>query len=132
MVGTRLFSGSFDTTIKVWDTSELFAEKGSGARERERKMNAENHDEEDDRLYSQKSKTSQNSRLTVENEKSFMSQSQSYGSNYDSQRNSAYGSGYPKSADQRSEADSGIDDAYNGYNANRSSRPRRLEIKEMV
>lgn len=119
--------------MKVWDTSDLFAEKGSGVRERERRMNAENEEEDESRAYSHQSKASQNSRLTVENEKSFISQSQSYGSyNYDS-RNSAYGSqGYPKSADQRSEADSGIDDGFGGYNANRSARPRRLEIKEMV
>lgn len=127
-MGTRLFTGSFDTTIRVWDTSELFPEKGSGARERQKKLNAEPVDEEEEvsMSYNQKGgKTSQNSRLTVENEKSFMSQNQySY---------SGSTSGYPKSADQRSEADSGIDDPYGGgYNANRSARPRRLQINEMV
>ena len=128
-MGTRLFTGSFDTTMKVWDISDLFPEKGSGARERQKKLNAEPVDEEEDVSisYQKGPKSSQNSRLTVENEKSFMSQNQY------SYSGSGSGSGYPKSADQRSEADSGIDDPYGGgYNGNRSARPRRFEIKEMV
>ena len=55
----------------------MFAEKGTGAREREKKeIEKPNEEEEEIRTNSSQNnriKTSQNSRLTVENEKSFMS-----------------------------------------------------------
>jgi hypothetical protein len=107
----------------------LFAEKGTGAREREKKETEKPNEEEEEEIRTNSSqnnriKTSQNSRLTVENEKSFMSQNH---------YNQSYG-GYPKSADIRtpSQADSGFDDPYGGYNANRSSRPRKTNMNDLV
>ncbi len=64
-MGDRLFTGSFDSTLKVWDASELFAEKSSGdAKKKKKEANMDDEVVED---------TPQ--KLTIENEKNFQSKS---------------------------------------------------------
>ena len=61
LVGKRLFTGSFDSTLKVWDASELFCERNG------------NKDKKPKSIDTDEFETSQ--KFTVENEKSFRAHS---------------------------------------------------------
>ncbi len=56
LVGERLFTGSFDSTLKVWDASELFAERSSGEKPKRKQQ------VDDDEIHQ---------KMTIENEKAF-------------------------------------------------------------
>ena len=77
MIGERLFTGSFDATLKVWDASELFPEQ---ATEKQKKKQTA---EVDDDMYEASQK------LSIENEKAFRSQNseEDLNNNYDADYN---------------------------------------------
>lgn len=80
-MGDRLFTGSFDSTLKVWDASELFAEKSSGEAKKKRAVVDEDLQDAD---------TPQ--KLTIENEKNFQSKNTMMGDDFQTESYDQYDS----------------------------------------
>lgn len=76
IVGNRLFTGSFDGSLRIWDASELFAEKaGKGGKE-----------EKPNKVDNPMGDSPQ--QMTIENETSFYNNNNSNKENYDPNYNS--------------------------------------------
>ena len=133
IVDGRLFTGSFDGTLRVWDLTELAADKGTGSNNaaKEKNNKPQSYDSPDNmEMRNQRG----GQKMMIENERNYYNKQQanpSYPNN----------SNYNKSMDQRSEADSGFDDRdyaerYNNNPNNNSNmrqgQPRRLQVREVV
>ena len=127
IVDGRLFTGSFDGTLRVWDLTELAADKGTGTNNNAAKdKNKPQSYDSPDGMEMKNQRGGQ--KMMIENERNYYNKQQP---------NPAYpNTNYNKSMDQRSEADSGFDDRdyaerYNNNNM-RQGQPRRLQVKEIV
>ena len=126
IVDNRLFTGSFDGTMRVWDLTELAADKGTGANTggAKEKNKMQSYDSQDRESIEMKNQP-RGQKMMIENEKSYYNKQQS--NPYPNSNN------YSKSMDQRSEADSGFDDRdYADKYNQRQGQPRRLQVREVV
>lgn len=106
-----MFTGSYDGTLRVWEISDLFAEKSGNNKNLNAASKPTSSKNTSQASIYNRNRTPQ--KLNVENEKAY----------YNTSKRSVY--------DQRSEADSGFDDRdfYDKYSRQQLPQTRHFQVK---